>query len=245
MRKQKIFDPEAPQNGFMLRAGRPASGQVYEYLRGEILRGRIEPDTHLSEANLCHFFEVSRQPVREALLRLSVDALVNIYPQRGSVVTKISVPLVRQAQLVREAVEVEMVRRAMERKDPKLLVALETELAVQRTFAKANQWERFFQSDQAFHRHIFESSGTYGVWESLEGTRAQLDRVRHADLQGSIVLQLLVDQHTKVFECIADSDFDGATDAMRVHLRRVLESLDRAYKHSTDHFEGMETPNGV
>ena len=240
MKKQKLFDPEAAADPFTLRAGRPASAQVYEYLRTEILRGVIEPDTHLSEANLCHFFEVSRQPVREALLRLSVENLVRIYPQRGSVVTRISIPMVRQAQLIREAVEVEMVGRATEAREKEFLSALSTELEVQRTFANAGEWERFYESDQRFHRRIFEQSGVPGVWEALEGSRAQLDRVRQSDLQMEEALGLLVEQHGAIFDGISKGDAQQAIEAMRVHLRRVLDSLARAHGRAPDLFDDTE-----
>lgn len=240
MKKQKTFTPEATIDPFTLRAGRPASLQVYECLKTEILRGGIEPDTHLSEANLCHFFGVSRQPVREALLRLSMENLVHIFPQRGSIVTRISVPMVRQAQLIRESVEVEMVRRATEARDDALLAALKTELEVQSTFANAGQWVRFFDSDQRFHRRIIEQAGVPGVWEALESSRAQLDRVRHVDLQFGESLMLLVKQHRTIFEGIAAGDADRAADAMKTHLRRVLESLGRASSRAPHLFDSTD-----
>ncbi|WP_227286914.1 MULTISPECIES: GntR family transcriptional regulator [Paracoccaceae] len=240
MKKQKNFTPDATGEGFTLRTGQPASLQVYRYLRYEILRGGIEPDTHLSEANLCHYFEVSRQPVREALLRLSVENLVRIYPQRGSVVTRISVPMVHQAQLIREAVEVEMVRRAVDARDTGLLRALDTELEVQNTYAKAGQWARFFESDQRFHQLIFEKSGVAGVWEALESSHAQLDRVRQADLQMEEVMGLLVDQHRSIFDGIAAGDAPRAVQAMQQHLRRVLESLTRARARAPELFDDVD-----
>lgn len=240
MKRQKNFDPETPPDNFALRAGRPASRQVYEYLRREILRGRIEPDTHLSEANLCHFFEISRQPVREALLRLSVDRLVRIFPQRGSVVTRISVPMVRQAQLIRESVEVEMLRRAIETCDAALLGTLETELTVQEAFVKAGEWERFYESDQRFHWLIFEHSSVSGVWEALESSRTQLDRVRQEDLRENDALEHLVAQHRAIFDGLAAGDPDIAITAMRNHIRRVLDSLSRAQARRPDHFEDID-----
>lgn len=237
MKKRTSFAPEASAEAFTLRHGRPASTQVYDYLRTEILRGGIAPDTQLSEANLCHFFEISRQPVREALLRLSGENLVRIYPQRGSIVTRISLPMVHQAQLIREAVEVEMVTRAIDHRTAAFLTALETELEVQRAFVHAREWERFYESDQRFHRRIFEQSGVPGVWEALEASRAQLDRVRQADLKVEDALGDLVDQHRAIFDGIASGSAPRAVAAMRVHVRRVLESLSRAQRSAPQFFD--------
>ena len=91
--------------------GRTLSSQVYALLRREIIENRLKPNTRLSEASLCEAYNVSRQPIREVLLRLSGDKLVKIHPQRGSFVSPVSLGLFHAAQLIREAVEVEVVSR--------------------------------------------------------------------------------------------------------------------------------------
>lgn len=210
---------------FVLTAGQPASKQVYVYLRQEIIRGRILPDTPLSEANLCTYFGVSRQPVREALLRLSIEGLIHTYPQRGSVVTRISVPQVRRSQMVREAVEVETVTRAIGNYSDRFIARLDAELKLQSTFVECWDVARFYDSDQNFHRLICDQSGVTGIWDDLEGLRSQLDRARHVELQNRDSLQALIDQHQVIFQAIANKDVQEATVAMRAHLRRVTDML--------------------
>ncbi len=222
---------------FVLGTERPASVQVFEFLRTQVIKGRIVPGTALSEAGLCRHFGVSRQPVREALLRLSMEDLVEVYPQRGSVVTKISVPMIYRAQLVREAVEVETLSRAIERQTPKFIAALRTELKLQQAFAEAHDIERFFVSDQAFHRTICEQSGVHGVWETLETSRAQLDRARHVELMDREPLGLLIEQHEAILGGIVARDRPDATDAMRTHLRRVIDVIDGSVARFPDLFD--------
>ncbi|HVG48050.1 MAG TPA: GntR family transcriptional regulator, partial [Rubellimicrobium sp.] len=104
------------------------SRQVTDWLASRIIAGDVAPGTMLSENGLCALVGVSRQPVREALLRLSLGGLVRIHAQRGSMVTRISASAVRRAQMVREAVEGEALARAMARDAPGLARALAAEL---------------------------------------------------------------------------------------------------------------------
>ena len=223
--------------GFSLGTDRPASAQVLHFLRAKIIGGEIPPGTTLSEARLCVFFGVSRQPVREALVRLAAETLVQVFPQRGSVVTRISVPMIYQAQLIREAVEVETVTRAIGNVTPPFAAKLEAELRIQRTFVDCWDIERFFASDQNFHRLICEQSGTSGVWESLEPSRAQLDRARQIELQTRKSLGVLIKQHTAIYQAIVAGDADAAVSAMRTHLRRVLVGLPDIIAQAPDFFD--------
>ncbi|MBY6115557.1 GntR family transcriptional regulator [Mameliella alba] len=222
---------------FALETGRPASQQVHDHLRREIISGRLAPGTSLSEANLCNHFGVSRQPVREALLRLSTQSLVEIYPQRGSVVTRISVAMVRQAQLIREAVEVETLRRAIDRRTGDFLTELRNELTLQRAYVDVGDIARFFDSDQKFHRRICDQSGVTGIWESLQQSRSQLDRARHAELETVRSLPPLIAQHEAIVDAIDAGDKQRAETAMRQHLRRITDHLEETVAQAPELFD--------
>ncbi|MFV0384765.1 GntR family transcriptional regulator, partial [Paracoccus sp. (in: a-proteobacteria)] len=84
--------------------------QVYEYLRRAVLCGALTPGDRLSETGIARQFGVSRQPVREAFIRLTADGLAEVRPQRGTYITRISISAVLSARLIREAVESDLVR---------------------------------------------------------------------------------------------------------------------------------------
>lgn len=75
----------------------PVATQIYTYLRELISNGTLEPGRRLSENELSDFFSVSRQPVREAIMRLRLDGLLFVQPQRGTLVQKISVQNLKQS----------------------------------------------------------------------------------------------------------------------------------------------------
>ena len=95
------------------RAGSIAE-QVFRTLRSSIVTMRLTPATALSEQDIAGRLKVSRQPVREAFIKLSEIGLVRVLPQRGTFVVKISAKAVTDARFVREAVECAIARRASE-----------------------------------------------------------------------------------------------------------------------------------
>ena len=234
------FKPDGSLAGFHLQTGRPVARQIHDWLRARIIAGHIKPGRMPGEAGLCRWFGVSRQPVREALQHLSMQSLVQIYPQRGSRVARISVPMVLRAQLVREAVEVEAITRAIERGDAALPGALETELKLQKTFAAASDFERFFRSDQVFHKTICDQCGVPGVWENLADLRCHLDRARHVELETQMTLEVLIGQHRDIYRAIVRRDAGAARAAMRVHLQRILRQLPQTVASAPGLFEDAD-----
>src|SRR5471030_2616454 len=95
-----------------LRTRGNTRGQAYQALRDAVVCGELEPGRQLSENELAELLGVSRTPVREALIRLRDDRLVEIVPQLGTFVTRISVAAVEDAQFIREALECAAVRIA-------------------------------------------------------------------------------------------------------------------------------------
>src|SRR4051812_10833774 len=94
--------------------GNSIAEQVFRTLRTSIVTMRLMPATALSEQEIADRLKVSRQPVREAFIKLSEIGLVRVLPQRGTFVVKISTKAVTDARFVREAVECAIARRASE-----------------------------------------------------------------------------------------------------------------------------------
>ncbi|RYD21139.1 MAG: GntR family transcriptional regulator, partial [Spirochaetia bacterium] len=97
--------------GGQLDRSRQVALQVHEILRERILNVQLVPGTVLSRASLQLEFGVSQTPVRDALMRLQEESLVDVYPQYATVVAKIDVDHARQAQFLRLSIELEAVRR--------------------------------------------------------------------------------------------------------------------------------------
>lgn len=217
-------------------AGRTISSQVYTLLRREIIEHRLKPNLRLSEASLCEKFNVSRQPIREVLLRLSGDKLVQIHPQRGSFVSPVSLGLFHAAQLIREAVEVEVISRVAATATRDIIDQLREELVLQATFQASRHFERFYESDERFHAIIAGGSGIPVLWSALLEHKIHLDRVRYMSLSLGQNLGELIADHEAIFQAIADRDSEAAKAAMRRHLRRVLGHMGRLAREHAEWF---------
>lgn len=204
---------------------RSAAQGIYELLRGEIVMNVLKPMDTIREAAIAERLGVSRTPVREALLRLADLGLVDIYPQSGTRVAPIRIEKVRAAQLIREAVEVEIVGRAALDADAETLARLEALVDDQRIAAGRGDIRRLFELDEAFHRAIFAAAGFLSVSEELEDLRVHLDRLRYISVAWPRPAEFIVREHTAILAGMAARDAAAAAAAMRAHLRAVLAPL--------------------
>ncbi len=121
------------------------ASQVYDWLRRRVLRGDLPPGARLSETEIATEIGVSRQPVREAFIRLAADGLAEVRPQRGTFISKISISAVLSARLIRAAVESDLARLSAERRDGAVLAAMQTEIAAQHRADRAGNVNAFIE----------------------------------------------------------------------------------------------------
>ncbi|MDB6178261.1 GntR family transcriptional regulator [Paracoccus sp. Z330] len=203
---------------------RPVSPQLFERLRHRIVSCALEPGTRLSEVDIAALYRTSRQPVREAFIKLSEAGLIEIRPQRGSFVSRIDIGSVIAAQFVREAVEADIVRAACRRAENAMLSELEANLTAQQEAVDNPAPQTFMDLDEAFHRMIADIAGQGAGWGFLDMLRTQMDRVRHLTAS-QLPRQILIEQHRQIADAIKARDADRAEQKMRRHLRRVLDDI--------------------
>ncbi|PPJ48392.1 GntR family transcriptional regulator [Rhizobium sp. KAs_5_22] len=216
--------PVPPTEAAALEQSSAVGPQLYRLLRDRIVRGDLAPGARISESEIAASYKVSRQPVREAFIKLAEESLVEVRPQRGTYVRRISVPAVMTARFVREAVEADIVREAARRMTPDMLTALEANLSAQRTVVDGDDPSRFMELDEAFHRQLAEAAGQPAIWDILEDLKTQMDRVRHLSAR-QFPRERLIDQHAAVVAALRSGDPQVAEAEMRTHLRGVLTDL--------------------
>jgi len=195
---------------------------IHAQLRQDIVTLRLRPGERLSENELALRFGTSRAPVREALIRLGEEGLIEVLPQRGSFVTCISLGAMQRARFVREALEVAIVRRAAERGlSAKAMERIGATLAEQEQ--ARDDAERFTLADDAFHRAIADDVGIAHLWAVLEREKAQLDRVRFLSLPNVTPVDALIAQHKSIVATITRREPEAAAAAMQAHLSEVLK----------------------
>lgn len=215
----------------------PVTPQVYRQIRDAIVTLKLPPGDLLSEMELAKQFGTSRQPVREAFLKLQGAGLVLVRPQRGTVVVKISGKLVNDARYLREAIELAVVQRACAVATPAKIETLRRCIDRQREAARRRHHGAFMHVDDEFHRLLAACADldqAYGVIEDFKG---QMDRVRYLSLDDATPLDLLIAQHQAIADAVAARDNARAHAAMTAHLGELLVSLPALRSRFPDLFD--------
>jgi DNA-binding GntR family transcriptional regulator len=213
------------------------AARVYAALHADIIAMRLPPGATLVEKDLCRTFGVSRTPVREALLRLAEENLVDIYAQIGTFVSRIAAPAVRDAMAMRQALESVTAKHAALNADPIAVRALRRLIATQRECAAAKALAEFHAADEALHQAIAEIAGHPNFWRVIKREKAQIDRFRLLTLPIPDRPARVVAEHNAIVEAIAERNPPAAEAAMRSHLDSVLPVFDEIRSAHPDFFE--------
>ena len=220
-----------------------SAARVHGLLRQRIVTLDLPPGAPLAEKALVEAFGVSRTPVREALLRLAEDQLVDIYPQSGTFVSRIRPAVARDAMAIRNALERFTAREAAANADRADLAELDALLARQGAAAQAGDIEGFHAADEALHELIAGIAGHPHIWRVVKREKASIDRVRLLTLQFEGRFQTVIAEHQRIVEAIRARDPARAEAAMDVHLGRVLPSLERLRALYPDYIEAERAPS--
>jgi GntR family transcriptional regulator, rspAB operon transcriptional repressor len=224
----------------MRRTARKAgskSGLVYEELRAAIISLKLEPGAQIDKSEICERLEVSRQPLSEALTRLSEERLVTVEPQKGTYVTRIRLSDVVEAAFVREALEVATVRRVAPDMDEETLDRLRLIVDYQSAAASARDIEEFYLLDTRFHSTLIARLAFRRVAEGVESARSQTERIRRLLLPTPRRNPETIAEHKAIVVELAQRSAVGAADAMRVHLGNGLKQLHKFAAERPDLFE--------
>lgn len=218
---------------------RPAASQIYGFVRDSIVSMELLPGQLISETALAHQFGVSRTPVREALIQLSNIGFVEVLPQRGTYVTKLSMAKIFEAQFIREALEVAVVSNlAGFEEDLRNQVVVECEKIVddQKSAAEDDDSLAFQYLDDKFHQSLAIFTNHARTAELIEAEKAHMDRVRRLSLNISGQYKRILNQHAAIIKAIKSGSPDKASTAMSVHLQDVFTILELIPKEHPEYF---------
>lgn len=204
---------------------RHAAPQVLEHLREMIVSLELAPGTVLNRLTLQQEFGLSSTPIRDALLRLQEDGLVEIFPQHATVVSPIDLTLAHQAHFLRRSLELEIVRGLALAPEPRLIARLQGFLAQQQALMEAKDFEAFTAADQAFHQYLYEAAKVRDLWTLVRSRSGHIDRLRRLHLVTPGKAQNIVQHHRLIVQAIAAGEPDEAQQHLRAHLSDTLSHV--------------------
>jgi DNA-binding GntR family transcriptional regulator len=217
--------PTRPTPAPRLDRSRQAAPQIADALRERILALELPPGTVLARAELAEQFGVSQTPVRDALIKLGEQGLVDIYPQHATLVSRIDVTAALRAHFLRRALELEIVRELAGRDAQELvpvLALLRDRIAQQRRAQAARDYGAFILADRDFHRVTYEAAGMAELWPLIRQHSGHIDRLRRLHLPARGKAQDIVRDHLAILDAIARRDPAAAQAALRTHLAGTL-----------------------
>ena len=216
-----------PRSKSGLDRDRQAAPQVFERLRGMIVSLELPPGAPLSRAALASQFGVSSTPIRDALMRLEEEGLVDVFPQYATVVSRVDVRLAQQAHFLRQAVELEIVRGLAMQHDKALATQLSTTIARQQQYAKDGDFEEFMASDNEFHSQLYTAADKQDIWALVRSRSGHIDRLRRMHLPSPGKAQDIVRHHRLIVKAIDAGEPEAAQKHLRTHLSGTLSELAR------------------
>jgi DNA-binding GntR family transcriptional regulator len=214
---------------------RLAAPQVLEKLREVILSLELTPGTVLVRQELADRFGVSQTPVREALLRLSEEALVDVFPQHATLVSRIDIAAAREAHFLRRSIELELVHQLAQQESPGLVEQMKGVIAQQAALATSQRYGDFVNADRAFHRLMYEAGGVLGLWDLVGRVSGHVDRLRRLHLPTAGKTEAILRDHRAIVRAIEAQDPAAAQTALRKHLSGTLSAVNEICRQYPDY----------
>jgi DNA-binding GntR family transcriptional regulator len=210
--------------------------QVFDTLREEIISLELKPGVVLSRAELQERFRLSSTPVRDALMRLKEEGLVEIFPQHATIVSPIDLDRARQGQFLRRSIELEVVRGLALAVDARLVESLRGLIRQQQVFADLGEHAAFTSADQTFHFTMYVAAKVEGLWHMVRRQGGHIDRLRRLNLPVAGKMREILKAHTAIVDAIEAGDAAGAQEALRDHLSRSLDFVSTLKERYPEYF---------
>jgi DNA-binding GntR family transcriptional regulator len=198
--------------------------EAYRHLKTRIMSADLPPGASLNELEIAAALGTSRTPVREAIRKLEQEGLAMRYPNRGAIVTKLSMTDVLEIWQLREILEPAACALAADRIDREALARIESaflELRGQEMGPEA--YEAFLRADVGLHGLIVDSTGNATLRSVLGMLNERVVQVRVVTSPARF--QSAVAEHLAIVAALKARDAQEAMAAMRRHLERARQSL--------------------
>ncbi|MEV7427922.1 GntR family transcriptional regulator [Streptomyces sp. NPDC091212] len=201
----------------------PISEQLYSILCERITTGAYAPGSRLDPQAIANEFGVSRTPVRDTLVRLEHDRLVETRPRSGTFVTRPTRQDVHEVCQLRKGLEWLATGVAAEVMPLEQIADLRDEAVTALRSAEQGDYEPFFASDTRIHHEITTSTGNSRLITARESVEPFVYWLRVLGATGPHRLAGSTQRHLEILDAMAARDIAGAQEAAAVHLAEVEE----------------------
>jgi DNA-binding GntR family transcriptional regulator len=216
---------------------RTTSDDIFDEIHTQICKMKLLPGIKLSEVEIAKSFDVSRQPVREAFIRLANLRLLTIRPQRATVVSKISLKEVEKARFIRLSIELEVFNRAFENFTSQHAKTLKDNLKTQRRALNENDLLEFSRLDKDFHKLFCVMAELPHLMDAILEHKSKVDRLCTLSLANKDECAEVYEDHKMIIEHMINRDRDACVDRLRRHLSRLDATIEKVTKSHAHYFD--------
>src|SRR5262245_31300506 len=217
--------PATTRAGMPTRPELPSGYRVeeaYRYLKTRIMSAALPPGASLNEMEIAAKLGTSRTPVREAIRKLEQEGLAMRYPNRGAIVTKLSMTDVLEIWQIREILEPAACRLAVDRVDRDTLATIEqTFLDLREQKMGPEGYEAFLRADVGLHDLIVLATGNATLRHVLAMLNERIAQIRL--VTSPTRFRHAVEEHLQIIAALKTGDAQAAVEAMRRHLERARQ----------------------
>ena len=209
-----------------LDRSRHAAPQVLDYLREQIISLTLPPGSILSRQDIAANFGLSQTPVRDALIHLAEEGLVDVFAQHKTVVSRIDIRAAKQAHFLRRSIELEIARVLASTPDEALVKALRSIIASQTQALTEGNYETLLGNDRQFHIQMYEAAAVPDLYAIVKRNSGHLDRLRRLHVPQPGKAESVIAEHGQIVDAIAAGNPAEAMRAVEKHLTGTLFWID-------------------
>jgi DNA-binding GntR family transcriptional regulator len=210
---------------------------VYHTVKMNIINLHLKPNQSISETEVSKALNVSRTPVHESFLKLSQEGLLEVFPQKGTVVSLIDLDLVEEARFMREHMEKEIIKLACVDFPNEEIQCLKENLKKQQICLEEKEYVRLLELDEEFHKTIFKGCSKPRIWSAIQQMNSDLNRLRMLRLIENYKLDDIFKQHEIILDSIIKKDPEKGISIMTEHLRLVEIEGEEIKKNNPGYFK--------
>ncbi|MFM7335621.1 MAG: GntR family transcriptional regulator [Tabrizicola sp.] len=219
-------DPNGAARLLPLERFQGSLGQrVYQSLKHAILTLDFRPGDSIRKPEICNRLGVSRSPVADAVAKLASDGLVDVIPQAGTFVTRLSMTDIREGAFIREAIEVAAAELVADQITEDQLRDLRRNLKLQETLVADGDRQGFMALDGQLHEMMLSFTGFPRLPQVAQTAWLSVHRARQLILPVAGRLNATLDEHRAILAAFEARDPEAARLAVQHHLRQLLTYL--------------------
>lgn len=195
-------------------------------IRDNIMNIELEPGSLISENELSQELNVSRTPIREALIELSKVKIVEILPQRGSRIALIDYNLVEESRMLRMTVESGIIEKLCTSEAKIDFEPIEENLTLQEFYYKMGNYDKQLCLDNEFHHLLYTFANRELTYSLIADINIHFDRVRELSLYTDD-RKYLIAEHREIAKALKNRDAERGKKLIVDHLSHYQKDKDQ------------------